>query len=75
MDWNLLQIVQNYCPEAEIRENSRLREELGIDSLNMFEMVCMLEERYHISIAEDMGKVVTYRDLEDKIKNEAGGNT
>ncbi|MBS6196032.1 MAG: AMP-binding protein [Clostridiales bacterium] len=71
-DWNLYQIVQNYCPEVEIREDSRLREELGMDSLNMFEMVCILEEHYHISIAEEMEKVITYRDLEELLKNQAG---
>ena len=49
--------------EADITETSSFKEDLGADSLDLFEMVMALEEEYGIEIpTEDMEKIATVGD-------------
>ena len=61
-DW-LLGLIQIYCPDLYITEESKLKEELGIDSLNMYEIACKIEERIHVDITNKLGEIVTVSDL------------
>ena len=49
---------------ASITENTRLREDLSIDSLEAVEIAMLLEDKLHIILEEnDMDDVVTVGDL------------
>lgn len=50
--------------EADITEASSFKEDLGADSLDLFEMVMALEEEYGIEIpTEDLEKIATVGDV------------
>lgn len=50
--------------EADITETSSFKEDLGADSLDLFEMVMALEEEYGIEIpTEDLEKITTVGDV------------
>lgn len=50
--------------EADITETSSFKEDLGADSLDLFEMVMALEEEYDIEIpTEDLEKIATVGDV------------
>ena len=50
--------------EADITEASSFKEDLGADSLDLFEMVMALEEEYDIEIpTEDLEKITTIGDV------------
>lgn len=56
---------------ASITAESRFKEDLGADSLDLFELVMSLEEEYDVEIpSEDLEKILTVGDvikyLEDK---------
>ena len=39
--------------ESEIKENTKLKEDLGADSLDLFELVMALEEEFGVEIPEE----------------------
>lgn len=50
--------------ESIITENSSFKEDLGADSLDLFEMVMGLEEEFEIEIpTEDLEQIVTVGDV------------
>ena len=50
--------------EADITETSSFKEDLGADSLDLFEMVMALEEEYGIEIpTEDLEKIASVGDV------------
>ena len=50
--------------EAEIKPETKFKDDLGADSLDLFEMVMALEEEFGIEIpSEDLEKVVTVNDI------------
>ena len=50
--------------EADITETSSFKEDLGADSLDLFEMIMALEEEYGIEIpTEDLEKIATVGDV------------
>ena len=56
---------------VEITEESSFKDDLGADSLDLFELVMSLEEEYGVEIpSEDLEKILTVNDvikyLEDK---------
>ena len=59
----------------EVTEESNFREDLGVDSLDLFELLMSLEEEYGFEIpAEDLEGIQTVGDLIDYLqKNEIGG--
>lgn len=50
--------------EAEIKPETKFKDDLGVDSLDLFEMVMALEEEFGIEIpSEDLEKIVTVNDI------------
>lgn len=50
--------------EAEIKSETKFKDDLGADSLDLFEMVMALEEEFGIEIpSEDLEKIVTVNDI------------
>ena len=50
--------------EAEIKPETKVKDDLGADSLDLFEMVMALEEEFGIEIpSEDLEKIVTVNDI------------
>ena len=56
--------------EEEIRPDSTFVDDLGADSLDVFQIIMGLEEEFDIEIAnEDAEKIVTVGDAVEQIKN------
>lgn len=50
--------------EAEIKTETKFKDDLGADSLDLFEMVMALEEEFGIEIpSEDLENIVTVNDI------------
>ena len=55
--------------ESEIKAESNFKDDLGADSLDLFEMVMALEEEFGIEIpSEDLEKIVTVNDIMGYLK-------
>jgi acyl carrier protein len=55
--------------EAEVTENASFKDDLGADSLDLFEMVMALEEQYGLEIpTEDLEQIKTVKDVIDYIE-------
>ncbi len=53
----------------EITEQTNLKEDLGADSLDLYELVMALEDEYSVEIpAEDLDRIVTVQDMMDYLK-------
>ena len=53
-----------------ITAESRFKEDLEADSLDLFELVMALEEEYGVEIpSEDLEKILTVQDVIDYMKN------
>ena len=58
---------------ARIAEESRFREDFNADSLDLYELVMELEDRYGISVSEqEAGEIVTVKDAIDLVLVKAG---
>ena len=54
---------------ATITEASSFKDDLGADSLDLFEMVMALEEAFNVEIpSEDLEKIKTIKDVKDYIE-------
>lgn len=64
-------IAEQLGAEAEsITENSSFKEDLGADSLDLFELVMALEDEYSVEIpAEDLQNLLTVGDVMNYLKN------
>ena len=50
--------------ESQIEETTNFKEDLGVDSLDLFELVMALEEEYEVEIpSEDLEKLLTVGDV------------
>ncbi len=55
--------------ESEIELTSNFKEDLGADSLDLFELVMALEEEYDVEIpSEDLEKIATVEDVIEYLK-------
>ena len=55
--------------EAEIKPETKCKDDLGADSLDLFEMVMALEEEFGIEIpSEDLENIVTVNDIMGYLK-------
>lgn len=53
----------------EITEQTNLKEDLGADSLDLYELVMALEDEYSVEIpSEDLEKLATVGDVVDYLK-------
>lgn len=56
--------------EASINENSSFKDDLGVDSLDLFELVMEMEEEFGIEIpSEDLENLTTVSDVAKYIEN------
>ena len=54
---------------SEIELSSNFKEDLGADSLDLFELVMALEEEYDVEIpSEDLEKIATVEDIIEYLK-------
>ena len=54
---------------AEITAETSFKDDLGADSLDLFEMVMAMEEEFGVEIpSEDLEKIATVKDLEEYLK-------
>lgn len=55
--------------ESEIKEDSNFKEDLGADSLDLFELVMALEEEFGVEIPSgDLESIVTVNDVIEYLK-------
>ena len=58
------------CDAAGITAETSFKDDLGADSLDLFELVMALEEEYGVEIpSEDLEKIHTVQDIIDYMKN------
>ena len=58
------------CDAAEINADTSFKDDLGADSLDLFELVMALEEEYGLEIpAEELSDVETVGDIIEYLKN------
>lgn len=64
-------IAEQLGVEAEnVTENSSFKEDLGADSLDLFELVMALEDEYSVEIpAEDLQNLLTVGDVMNYLKD------
>ena len=64
-------IAEQLSVDADsITEASSFKDDLGADSLDLFELVMALEEEYGVEIpSEDLEKILTVQDVIDYMKN------
>ena len=58
------------CDENEITADTSFKDDLGADSLDLFELVMALEDEYNIEIpAEELADLATVGDVIEYLKN------
>ena len=75
---DLIELILNYVEidPAEISENSSLRTDLGIDSLQMVNIILEIETKYGITIdGRDAVELQTVGDLIEYIVRQENNNT
>lgn len=58
------------CEESSITESTSFKDDLGADSLDLFELVMALEEKYEIEIpSEELAELTTVGAVMEYLKN------
>ena len=58
------------CEESEINPETNFKDDLGADSLDLFELVMALEDEYSVEIpAEELQELTTVGAVMDYLKN------
>ncbi|MDO4340259.1 MAG: acyl carrier protein [Eubacteriales bacterium] len=58
------------CEESMINEDTSFKDDLGADSLDLFELVMALEDEYNVEIpAEELTELETVGDVMEYLKN------
>ena len=55
------------CPESEIQLESSFTDDLGADSLDLYELILTLEERYNLDLSTEELSEVQLETVEDII--------
>ncbi|MGB8454707.1 MAG: acyl carrier protein [Anaerocolumna sp.] len=69
---NLKEIIaeQLNVDKSEITESASFKDDLGADSLDLFELVMALEEKFEIEIpSEDLNSIATVEDILNYLKD------
>ena len=69
---NLKEIIaeQLNVDKNEITESASFKDDLGADSLDLFELVMALEEKFEVEIpSEDLNNIVTVEDVISYLKD------
>jgi acyl carrier protein len=62
--------------ESDIKEDSSLVDDLGVDSLDLVELLMKFEEEFKIEISEEESqKILTIKDIVDFIEEKAKSTT
>ncbi len=60
---DIVVFLSEYTDE-EITPDSRLKNDLGLDSISLFTLISEFEERFHIEIPdEDLNRIYTVKDV------------
>lgn len=58
------------CEESNITETTSFKDDLGADSLDLFELVMALEEKYEVEIpSEELAELTTVGAVMEYLKN------
>lgn len=58
------------CEESSITETTSFKDDLGADSLDLFELVMALEEKYEVEIpSEELSELTTVGAVMEYLKN------
>ena len=58
------------CEESSITESTTFKDDLGADSLDLFELVMALEEKYEVEIpSEELAELTTVGAVMEYLKN------
>ena len=58
------------CEESSITESTSFKDDLGADSLDLFELVMALEEKYEVEIpSEELAQLTTVGAVMEYLKN------
>lgn len=58
------------CEESSITETTSFKDDLGADSLDLFELVMSLEEKYEVEIpSEELAELTTVGAVMEYLKN------
>lgn len=58
------------CEESSITETTSFKDDLGTDSLDLFELVMALEEKYEVEIpSEELAELTTVGAVMEYLKN------
>lgn len=58
------------CEESSITESTSFKDDLGADSLDLFELVMALEEKYEVEIpSEELAELTTVVAVMEYLKN------
>ena len=58
------------CEESSITETTSFKDDLGADSLHLFELVMALEEKYEVEIpSEELAELTTVGAVMEYLKN------
>ena len=61
---------QLHCGEISITETTSFKDDLGADSLDLFELVMALEEKYEVEIpSEELAELTTVGAVMEYLKN------
>ncbi|MFU0828158.1 MAG: Acyl carrier protein [Lachnoclostridium sp.] len=69
---NLKEIIEEQLnvDKSEITESTTFKDDLGADSLDLFELVMAIEEKYEIEIpSEDLNNIVSVGDVINYLKD------
>lgn len=67
----LLLLIQSYCPSHTVEIDSALVNDLGLDSLTMFQIICEIEEKFHVDLSQDLQAITTVKDIVLSMQNTA----
>ena len=58
------------CDQSEVELTTNFKDDLGADSLDLFELVMALEEEYDVEIpSDDLANIATVEDLINYLKD------
>ena len=58
------------CEESSITESTSFKDDLGADSLDLFELVMALEEKYEVEVpSEELAELTTVGAVMEYLKN------
>ena len=70
IDKTLFEYYTLNCEESSITETTSFKDDLGADSLDLFELVMALEEKYEVEIpSEELAELTTVGAVMEYLKN------